>query len=151
MPQIATATVADIPQLCGLLDVLFSQELEFSPDSDRQAAGLRLIIERPETGRILMLREQETLLGMANLLFTVSTVRGGRVAILDDFVVLPEHRGTGAGSRLLQAAIALAKEEGCSRITLQTDADNVTAMRLYRRHGFEQSTMVPFRLLLADQ
>ncbi len=151
MAQIATATLEDIPQLCGLLALLFNQELEFSPESARQVAGLRQIIERPESGRILVLREDETLLGMANLLFTVSTARGGRVAILDDFVVLPERRGGGVGSALLQAARALAEAEGCSRITLQTDASNDAAMRLYQRHGFAQSTMVPFRLLIPEE
>jgi GNAT superfamily N-acetyltransferase len=148
--QIASASLHDIPQLCGLLAILFGQEEEFSPDGIRQAAGLRQIIEHPESARILVLREQETLLGMANLLFTISTARGGRVAILDDFVVLPERRGQGCGSALLQAAIAVAQSEGCSRITLQTDACNAAAMRLYRRHGFEQSTMVPFRLLFGE-
>jgi GNAT superfamily N-acetyltransferase len=151
MPQITSATLDDIPQLCGLLAILFAQEEEFSPDSSRQAAGLRQIIGHPESARILVLRDQKSLLGMANLLFTISTARGGRVAILDDFVVMPERRGKGAGSALLQAAIAVAQGEGCSRITLQTDACNAAAMRLYHRHGFEQSTMVPFRLLLAEQ
>jgi GNAT superfamily N-acetyltransferase len=151
MLKIATATLADIPQLCTLLAVLFNQEAEFSPDSNRQASGLRQIIEHPDCGRILVVREQETLLGMANLLFTVSTARGGRVAILDDFVVRPERRGQGLGTALLQAARDLAEAEGCSRITLQTDADNGAAMRLYRRHGYTQSTMVPFRLLIPAQ
>jgi GNAT superfamily N-acetyltransferase len=146
--QIAPATLADIPQLCGLLAILFNQEAEFSAESARQASGLRQIIEHRERGRILVMREQERLLGMANLLFTVSTARGGRVAILDDFVVLPERRGQGVGTALLQAARELAEAEGCSRITLQTDADNGAAMRLYRRHGYTQSTMVPFRLLI---
>jgi GNAT superfamily N-acetyltransferase len=151
MTRIATATVDDIPQLCGLLAVLFAQEEEFAPDTARQADGLRLILDRPESGCILVWREQDNLLGMANLLFTVSTARGSRVAILDDFVVLPERRGQGGGSALLQAAIALAREQGCSRLSLQTDASNAAAMRLYRRFGFAQSTMVPFRLLIPEE
>jgi GNAT superfamily N-acetyltransferase len=151
MAPVTTATLEDIPQLCGLLAVLFAQEKEFAPDSARQADGLRLILGRPEQGRILVWRERQTLLGMANLLFTVSTARGGRVAILDDFVVLPEHRGQGGGGALLRAAIALAREQGCSRLSLQTDADNEAAMRLYRRFGFARSTMVPFRLLIPDE
>jgi GNAT superfamily N-acetyltransferase len=151
MAQIATATLEDIPQLCGLLSILFAQEVEFAPESARQVAGLRQIIEHPESGRILVLREGGILLGMANLLFTVSTARGGRVAILDDFVVRPERRGQGAGSALLKAARALAEAEDCSRISLQTDASNDAAMRLYRRHGFAQSTMVPFRLLIPEE
>ena len=42
--QINQATLADITELCDLLKLLFSQELEFKPNADVQAKGLRMII-----------------------------------------------------------------------------------------------------------
>lgn len=96
-----------------------------------------------------MLRERETLLGMVNLLFAVSTALGGRVAIFEDMVVRPDHRGSGAGSMLLQSAIAFAKASGCLRITLLTDRTNHSTIRFYQRHGFALSEMIPLRLLLS--
>ena len=143
-----TATLDDIPQLCELLALLFVQEAEFRPDRALQAAGLKRIIERPEAGRILVLRDGETIIAMVNLLFTVSTALGGRVALLEDMVVHPAHRGVGTGSTLLQAAIDVARSAGCRRITLLTDGDNRAAQRFYRRHGFEPSSMLPMRLSL---
>lgn len=142
------ATNNDIPQLCGLLALLFDQEAEFRPDRELQAEGLRQIIEFPERGKILVLRNGPLIIGMVSLLFTVSTALGGRVAILEDMVVLPEFRSMGAGSRLLNEAIALAKSQGCLRITLLTDRVNGAAMMFYQRHGFILSEMVPMRLLL---
>ncbi|MBI1175275.1 MAG: GNAT family N-acetyltransferase [Sideroxydans sp.] len=144
--RIEAATLDDIPQLCELLQVLFAQEREFQPDAARQAAGLREIIEHPDAGQILLLREGGEVVAMVGLLYTVSTARGGRVAMLEDMVVRPGRRGSGAGSALLQAAIAHAQAAGCSRITLLTDQDNETAIRFYRRHGFEVSGMLPLRL-----
>jgi len=147
--EISQATVEDIPQLCELLALLFDQEAEFRPDSELQAAGLRQIIAFPERGRILALREGQSVIGMVNLLFTVSTALGGRVAILEDMVVRPDCRRKGVGSMLLKGAVAFAESAGCLRITLLTDAANASAQRFYRRHGFNTSDMVPMRLLFS--
>ncbi len=148
MTQIASATAADIPQLCALLAILFTQEEDFEPDANKQSAGLRRIIEQPETGRILVLREGNEAIGMANLLFTVSTACGGKVALLEDMVVHPARRGDGMGSKLLNAALELARQEGCLRVTLLTDRANDAAIRFYMRHGFGMSAMLPLRLAL---
>ena len=146
--EITRATNDDIPQLCELLNFLFSQEAEFQPDGKLQAAGLRQIIDFPERGQILVLRDGESIIGMVNLLFTVSTALGGRVAILEDMVVRPQYRGNGAGHMLLEAAIGWVKSSGCRRITLLTDGANDSAQKFYRKHGFTISAMVPMRLVL---
>jgi ribosomal protein S18 acetylase RimI-like enzyme len=148
--RIEMASADDIPQLSKLLAVLFAQEEEFEPDAAKQAAGLRQIIEYPEVGQILLLRDGEEVAGMVSLLYTVSTARGGRVALLEDLVVCPERRGIGAGSILLKAAINHARAAGCSRITLLTDHTNEAAIRFYRRHGFTASGMLPLRLVFPD-
>ena len=146
--EITKATKEDIPELQELLGLLFAQEAEFQPDRSLQSAGLQKIIDSPEHGQILVLREGGLLVGMVNLLFTISTALGGRVAILEDMVVHPDYRGNGAGSKLLQAAIDFAKSAGCRRITLLTDKTNEAAQRFYKRHGFGLSEMIPMRLLL---
>lgn len=146
--EVNTATKEDIPGLCELLGLLFAQEAEFQPDRSVQSAGLQKIINSPEHGQILVLRKNGFLIGMVNLLFTVSTALGGRVAILEDMVVHPDYRGSGAGSKLLQAAIDFAKSANCLRITLLTDRTNESAQRFYERRGFNLSGMVPMRLLL---
>lgn len=148
MTQIASATAADIPQLCDLLAILFTQEEDFEPDANKQSAGLRRIIEQPEAGCILVLREGNEVIGMVNLLFTVSTACGGKAALLEDMVIHPARRGDGLGGKLLNAAIELARQEGCLRITLLTDRANYDAIRFYRRHGFGMSAMEPLRLAL---
>lgn len=148
MMQITVAQVSDIPGLCELLAILFSQEAEFVPNFDVQHRGLADIISHSELGLVAVARRDGRLIGMVSLLYTVSTALGGRVALLEDLVVAPNARGFGVGSRLLEYAISLARMNGCKRITLLTDRDNESAQRFYRRHGFCQSAMTPLRLVL---
>lgn len=146
--EIQTAVSSDIPQLCLLLDTLFSQETEFKPDSELQALGLGAIINGDGIGDILVAKQSGQIIGMVNLLYTVSTALGSRVAILEDMVIAPQHRGLGVGSALLKYAIDFARQKGCKRITLLTDNDNEAAHHFYQQHGFTESSMLAYRLFL---
>lgn len=148
--QIEPARQSDVPALCALLSSLFEQEVEFAPDPEAQRRGLEAILADHDVGLILVARRDGRVIGMANLLFTVSTALGARVAILDDLVVDAAARGAGVGSALLERAIATAREQGCRRISLHTDASNVSAQRLYRRFGFADSSMLSLKLSLAS-
>lgn len=149
-PRITPATLSDIPALCELLAILFSQEADFQPDGEAQCRGLARILGSPETGLILAARQDSRVVGMVSLLYTVSTALGARVALLEDMVVSPEARGSGVGSRLLEQAIQSARRNGCKRITLLTDRANESAQRFYQRHGFGFSAMIPLRLSLSE-
>ena len=146
--HIDKASPADIPALSELLSALFAQEEEFAPNPAAQAQGLAQIIHNPEVGVVLVARHGGQVLGMVGLLFTVSTALGGRVALLEDLVVSAEARNAGLGAELLAQAIAVARVQGCKRITLLTDRANEAAQRLYRKQGFVVSNMVPMRLAL---
>jgi GNAT superfamily N-acetyltransferase len=149
--NITTATTSDIPSLCELLNELFSQEAEFKPDYAAQSRGLACIIDHPEVGSILVARQQDKIVGMVNLLYTVSTALGERVALLEDMVVAPALRGSGLGSSLIARAIEQARTNGCRRITLLTDQTNHSAQRFYAKHGFTASAMIPLRLNLGAE
>lgn len=145
---ISLAQLSDIPELSKLLALLFSQETEFCPDFDKQCQGLQSIITNPETGHILVARQDNRTIGMVSLLYTVSTALGAKVALLEDMVTAPDARRSGIGSALLHGAIEYARKQGCQRITLLTDHDNHRAQAFYRQHGFVLSPMVPMRLKL---
>ena len=145
---ISSATIADIPSLCELLNELFNQEAEFKPDYANQYRGLAAIIANPEIGGVLVARRENKVVGMVNLLYTVSTALGARAALLEDMVVAPAARNSGIGTQLIQQAIEFAKLNGCRRITLLTDRSNLSAQRFYAKHGFTPSEMQPLRLHL---
>ena len=145
-PHTRLAVMADVPALCALLDQLFAQEVEFTPDAACQRRGLEMVLAHPDAGFIEVITEGERILGMVNVLYTVSTALGARVAILEDMIIDRSARGRSLGTRLLDAALERARANGCERITLLTDGDNAPAHRFYERHGFTRSTMVAFRL-----
>ena len=91
-PRIEPATLEDMPQLVELLAALFSEEEDFKPDPAKQEHGLHMILEQPNRGRIFVLRTDHMVLGMVNLLFTISTAEGGLVILMEDVIVHPQHR-----------------------------------------------------------
>src|SRR5436189_2459657 len=145
---IEPATEADLDELSGLLGELFAQESDFRPGKDKQLRGLRLIFEQPSRGRVFVLRCNGAIVGMINLLFTISTAEGGFVILLEDLVIHKQYQGKGYGSKLLNYAIEFAKQKNFLRITLLTDRPENVPQEFFRRHGFHESSMIPMRLLL---
>src|SRR5438874_2756061 len=148
---IEPAIEEDLDELSDLLGELFSEESDFRPNKEKQLRGLRLIFEQPNRGRVFVLRCDHSIVGMINLLFTISTAEGGFVILLEDLVIHKEHQGHGYGSKLLQHAIDFAKQKNFLRVTLLTDRPENVAQEFFRRHGFVESSMIPMRLWITLQ
>src|SRR6266581_1768853 len=148
---IEPATEADLDELSEMLGGLFEQESDFRPDKDKKQRGLRLILEQPSRGRVFVLRRDGAIVGMINLLFTISTAEGGFVILLEDLVVHKQFQGHGYGSKLLEHAIEFAKQKNFLRVTLLTDRPENVAQEFFRRHGFVESSMIPMRLWITTQ
>jgi GNAT superfamily N-acetyltransferase len=148
---IEPATEADLDELSEMLGDLFAQEGDFRPDKEKQLRGLRLIFEQPSRGRVFVLRQNGAIVGMINLLFTISTAEGGFVIVLEDLVVHKKYQGKGYGRKLLQHAIDFAKQKNFLRVTLLTDRPENVAQEFFRHHGFVESSMIPMRLWITPQ
>jgi len=146
---IEPATEANLDELSEMLGGLFAQEGDFRPDKEKQLRGLRLIFEQPSRGLVFVLRRNGAIVGMINLLFTISTAEGGFVILLEDLVIHKEFQGKGYGAKLLQHAIDFAKQKNFLRVTLLTDRPENMAQEFFRHHGFVESSMIPMRLWTA--
>ena len=147
-PRVEPATIEDLPALTELVMELFAISGDFSPDRSVQEKGLQLILEQPNRGRIFVLRNNHRIFGMVNLLFTISTARGGFVLLMEDVVVHPAHRGQGYGTLLLQYVVDFAKLKNFKRITLLTDKISEESQEFFRKNGFEHSNMIPMRRMI---
>jgi GNAT superfamily N-acetyltransferase len=144
--KIREASVSDIPALCNLLTILFTQEADFTPDLDKQFRALKTIIENASIGRTYCADNKGKVIGMVSVLFTVSTAEGGAAAWMEDLIVHADYRCQGVGLKLVRRAVEGARSVGCTRITVLTDATNSSAIRFYEHDGFVRSSMTPLRL-----
>ncbi|MFP6872183.1 MAG: GNAT family N-acetyltransferase [Verrucomicrobiales bacterium] len=144
--RVEPATLEDLPQLVQMAMDLFEMEGDFEPSYEKQERGLKLILEEPNRGRIFVLRNDDLIIGMVNILFTISTAEGGLVLILEDFFVHPSHRGQGYGATLLNAVREFAVTKDFKRITLLTDKISEESQRFFTKNGFVFSQMIPMRL-----
>lgn len=135
----------DIQELCRLLEELFSMEKEFEPDSGKQENGIKKIMESSSTGFIAVIKENEKIIGMVNILYVVSTFLGEKAAILEDMIIDREYRGKGYGTKLIKYAVEEAEKRGAKRVTLLTDDTNESAIKFYEKNGFKKSEMQVMR------
>lgn len=147
-PVVETATIDDLQPLTELVMELLANSGDFSPDRAVQERGLRLILEQPSRGRILVVRNKQRIFGMVNLLFTISTARGGFVILMEDVVIHPDHRNQGYGSMLLRNVLDFAEQKDFRRITLLTDKISGDSQQFFVKHGFEYSNMIPMRRII---
>ncbi|MDG1852814.1 MAG: GNAT family N-acetyltransferase [Verrucomicrobiales bacterium] len=145
---IASAILADLPQLIQLLMELFEMEGDFEPNSKKQEEGLKLILEHPHRGRVLVIKNESKIIGMVNMLFTISTAEGGLVLLLEDFIIHPMNRGQGYGKKLLTAVKEFAQQKDFKRITLLTDKISAESQDFFNKEGFQFSKMIPMRFHL---
>lgn len=149
-PKVVSATIEDLPALTELVMDLFSVSDEFISDQDVQSSGLALILEQPSRGRIFVVRNETRIVGMVNLLFTISTAMGGFVIVMEDVIVHPNHRGQGFGTMLLDHVVEFARQKEFKRITLLTDKISAESQNFFRKNGFEYSNMIPMRRIISD-
>lgn len=146
--RVEPATIEDLSALTGLVMELMELQDDFTPDRESQERGIRLILEEPSRGRIFVLRNDERIIGMVNLLFTISTAVGGFAILMEDVIIHPEHRGQGYGTMLVEHVLDFARQRNFKRITLLTDKLSSQSQAFFKRHGFEFSHLIPMRRLI---
>lgn len=80
--------------------------------------------------------EDGVVLGYIRLQDKYPFPEGVGVLSVNGLAVAEKARGRGVGSILLTAAAEEAKRRGARKITLQVHSTNLTARRLYERHGY---------------
>jgi ribosomal protein S18 acetylase RimI-like enzyme len=74
---------------------------------------------------------------VAVLRFRLSIWTPARECYLAELYVTPDRRGHGIGRTVMEAAMALAREEGADSMDLGTSEDDVAARALYESLGFD--------------
>jgi ribosomal-protein-alanine N-acetyltransferase len=137
MINIREAVPADLAQVVDLLCLQLQENSVSVSEEALRAATLRMI-ESPELGRILVASHGEVLAGVAVLSFLWTLEHGGATVWLDELFVHPHQRQCGLGTRLLEAAMSVARARGCRALDLEVEPGHDDAIRLYERQGFRR-------------
>ena len=86
----------------------------------------------PETRHYLVADHDGAVVGYAGLFTT------RHQADVQTVAVAPDHQGEGLGATLLRALLDEAARRGCAEVLLEVRVDNVPALTLYERFGFER-------------
>jgi GNAT superfamily N-acetyltransferase len=135
--------------MCGLLSELFSIESDFSPDRQKQATGLTLLMnDKSGLSIVLVAEKADEIIGMCSVQTLISTAQGGPVGWLEDLIVRKEHRGNGIGTRLLSESFRWCDTKNISRLQLLRDVDNERALKFYARNAWSSTQLLCMRKFL---
>lgn len=80
--------------------------------------------------------EEGEIKGLATVWFRESLSHGGRVALIDEFIVAEGERGRGIGTCLLERVVSECFRDGCIEVEVVTEEGNLVAREFYRKLGF---------------
>jgi GNAT superfamily N-acetyltransferase len=134
---IQPATVEDIDALLPMVEQYWKFENIEGFDPARMRALLTRVLEDASLGRIWISRVYGEPAGYLLAVYVFSLEHQGLTAEIDEFFIVPPHRGLGIGANMLAAAEAQFRIEQCTNVSLQLGRSNEAARKFYRENGFE--------------
>jgi GNAT superfamily N-acetyltransferase len=135
--QILEAKQEDLPRLAPLFD---AYRVFYGRTSNAYAAQLFLTerLKRNDS-KIFVAIDLESFqtIGFTQLYPSFSSVRLGRIWILEDLFVRGDMRRGGVASSLIDAAVHFAKDSHAVGLTLSTANTNAAAQALYAKRGWQ--------------
>lgn len=135
--QIQPAGIDDIETLLPMVEQYWRFENIEGFHAPRVRTLLMRVLEDGSLGRAWLARAYNEPAGYLLAVYVFSLEHQGMTAEIDEFFVLPQHRGLGLGGRMLAAAEEHFRAEGCTNVSLQLGRSNEAARRFYRQHGFD--------------
>lgn len=136
MLDIRPAVIDDLPILIQLY-----ADMDGEPPLARNRAEeiFQAIAQIPNYCIYLAYLNQQPV-GTFSLLYVTTMMHRGyhRFAVLDAVTVIPEVRGQGIGTEMMQAALKLCTEAGSYKVTLSSNLKRDRAHQFYQALGFEQ-------------
>jgi GNAT superfamily N-acetyltransferase len=138
--EIRRAGEGDVPAIVGLLaDDTLGATRETVDDLGSYVAAFERLRDDPNQYLLVACRGDEVVGTLQLTIVPGLSRRGSTRAIIEGVRVRGSERGAGLGQRLIEHAIGLAHDEGCSLVQLTTDKSRVDAHRFYERLGFVAS------------
>jgi len=135
--NIQPALPTDIEVLLPMVEQYWRFEAIEGFDAARMRTLLTRVLEDANLGRAWVATVYGEPAGYLLAVYVFSLEHQGLTAEIDEFFVVPPHRGLGLGNQMLATAEAQFRIEGCTNVSLQLGRQNEAARKFYRRNGFE--------------
>ncbi len=133
--QARPATHADAGVLLDLMRDFYAEEhLIFNETVARRA--LAELLTQPDLGSIQLFESTGSVIGYAVITFGFSLEFHGRLALLDEFYLVPGQRGRGLGRNGLELIKAWVRTTKVATLRLEVSRSNARARSLYQKNGF---------------
>jgi len=142
---IRKAVTADINQMIGLLEELFSIEKDFIFNEPAQSKGLSMMLSDDQNRCIMVAVSKKQVIAMCSAQLLVSTAKGGMAALIEDMMVGKSYQGKGAGKKLLLSIEKWAIEKGAKRMQLLADKNNINALNFYEKQKWSTTQLICLR------
>ena len=129
--------VADREAFCRLLNEYMCDPMGDAEPLDEN--GLKRLVDgmaaHPSSVTLMLTCEGRTV-GLVNGFFNFSTFKAMPFLSIHDVYVDKACRGRGLGRRLMRKMTEIARDNGCSKLTLEVREDNAPARRVYSGEGY---------------
>lgn len=142
--MIRKASVKDIPKILDLLSQVCMVHHKGRPDifnigRKYSAEEVNALIQNDERPILVAVDENDKVMGYCFCIFKQnignSVLTDIKTLYIDDLCVDENLRGKHIGKELYEAAVLLAKENGCYNLTLNVWSCNPSAMKFYKKQG----------------
>jgi GNAT superfamily N-acetyltransferase len=118
-----------------------TEQIPLTTDDALLSLSRALIANPIQEGIQLIARHSNdrTPVGFATIFWSWSTLKGGRLATMNDLYVDEKYRGQGIADILIAECAQRAREHGALCLTWQTSVDNKRAQTVYNRSGAMKS------------
>ncbi len=136
-PMLRPCRASDLDAIVPLLQQLW-------PETELDRGKLSVVFARglsSDDQHFFCADRAGAILAFCSLSFRNSIKRQGPLAFIEELVVDESMRGQGLGGRMLDHAIAMARERGCPVIELESGSHREEAHRFYLERGFEHRAL----------
>jgi GNAT superfamily N-acetyltransferase len=114
-----------------------TEQIPLTTDDALLSLSRALIANPSQEGIQLIVRDSKdrTPIGFATVFWCWSTLKGGRLAIMNDLYVDEKYRGQGVADIVIAECARRAREHGALCLTWETSVDNKRAQTVYNRSG----------------
>jgi ribosomal protein S18 acetylase RimI-like enzyme len=121
-------------------------QFDEDPANQRPSASMDEFLRDTGSEVVLVAEVGSILVGFLTLQITHSVSYTRPTAEVTAIFVRGNHRHSGIGSKLMDAAVRTAEDEGALELFLRVNAANVSAIRFYERCGLDRADHLEYRI-----